>query len=106
MRAACDGFAQAFFAEFVIVVLRTGAPESRSTDALSWFLVPTDTPGVIVGERWQTLGLRAMDLSPLELRDAVVPDDHRLGSDGRGLAIHARSMRNQYRGPLTRSRET
>ncbi len=79
-------------AEFVIVVLRTGDPESRSTDALSWFLVPTDTPGVIVGDRWQTLGLRAMDLSPLELHDAVIPDDHRLGPEGRGLTMMIESL--------------
>src|SRR5712692_10185955 len=49
----------------VIVVARTG--KGRSSEALSWFLVPTDQPGVRIGERWPTLGLRSMDLSPLEL---------------------------------------
>lgn len=79
-------------AEFAIVVARTGAADARSTDALSWFLVPTGAPGVEVGERWQTLGLRAMDLSPLELRGAVVPDDQRLGREGRGLAMMLESL--------------
>lgn len=79
-------------AAYVIVVARTGPPGGRSTDGLSWFLVPTDTPGVTIGERWKTLGLRAMDLSPLELRDVVVPDDHRLGPEGRGLPMMLESL--------------
>ncbi len=80
------------FAEFAIVVARTGASETRSANSLSWFLVPRNTQGVEVGERWQTLGLRAMDLSPLELHQVVLPKDHRLGPEGRGLAMMIESL--------------
>jgi alkylation response protein AidB-like acyl-CoA dehydrogenase len=60
-------------ANYVIVVARTGAADDRSTNSMSWFLVPTDAPGVKVGERWPTFGLKAIDVSPLELNDVVVP---------------------------------
>lgn len=69
----------------VIVVARTS--EGRSSDALTWFLVPTNHPGVRIGERWPTLGLRSMDLSPLELTDVTVPEAHRIGEEGRGLRL-------------------
>jgi len=69
----------------VIVVARTG--EGRSSDAMTWFLVPTDSPGVRIGERWPTLGLRSMDLSSLELSDVVVPQSQRIGDEGRGLRL-------------------
>jgi alkylation response protein AidB-like acyl-CoA dehydrogenase len=79
-------------ASYVIVVARTGPASERSNDALTWFLVPTDTPGVEIGERWQTLGLRSMNLSPLTLRQVRVPTDHRLGAEGGGLGLMVRSL--------------
>ena len=79
-------------ASYVIVVARTGPGSERSNDALTWFLVPTDTPGVEIGERWQTLGLRSMNLSPLTLRQVRVPADHRLGAEGGGLGLMVRSL--------------
>ena len=70
------------YAHQVIVAART-APEAMT--GLSWFLVRMDSQGVEVGPRWDTLGLRAIDVSPLELTDVVVPLDHRLGDEGRGM---------------------
>lgn len=78
-------------AAYVIVVARTGRAAGRS-DGLTWFLVPTDSPGVEVGERWQTLGLRSMNLSPLNLRGVHVPADHRIGAEGGGLALMLGSL--------------
>ena len=79
-------------AAYVIVVARTGPAAGRSNDALTWFLVPTDMPGVKVGERWQTLGLRSMNLSPLELRSVQLPADLRLGEEGGGLSLMIQSL--------------
>jgi alkylation response protein AidB-like acyl-CoA dehydrogenase len=72
------------YADQVIVVARTS---SDLMGGLSWFLVPMDSGGVSVGERWETLGLRALDVSPLELKDVCVPVDYRLGEEGRGIAM-------------------
>ena len=79
-------------AAYVIVVARTGPPSGRSNDALTWFLVPTDTPGVEVGERWQTLGLRSMNLAPLDLHAVHLPADHRLGAEGGGLTLMLQNL--------------
>ena len=70
------------YADQVIVVART-SPEAMGGQ--SWFLVPMDAAGVSVGDRWNTLGLRALDVSPLELKDVVVPEEYRIGEEGRGL---------------------
>ena len=69
-------------ASHVIVVART-APGAMG--GLSWFLVPMDAEGVVIGDRWDSLGMRAIDISPLELNDVQVPLDHRLGEEGRGM---------------------
>lgn len=79
-------------ADYVIVVARTGGNGERDADGLSWFLVPTNAPGVEIGERWPTLGLRSMDLSPIELRGARVPVENRVGEEGRGLAMMGGSL--------------
>lgn len=79
-------------AAYVIVVARTGANGQRDGSGLSWFLVPTDAPGVQIGERWPTLGLRALDLSPVELHDVRVPLSNRVGDEGRGLAMMGSSL--------------
>ncbi|MEX2548334.1 MAG: acyl-CoA dehydrogenase family protein [Chloroflexota bacterium] len=79
-------------AQYVIVVARTGPEGTRSTDTMSWFLVPTDAPGVVIGERWATFGLRALDISPLELDDVEIPAEFMLGEEGRGLPMMAGSL--------------
>ena len=50
-------------ARYVIVVARTSP---GAMGGLSWFLVPMDAKGLEVGPRWDTLGLRAIDVSPLD----------------------------------------
>ncbi len=79
-------------AQYVIVVARTGPEGTRATDTMSWFLVPTDAPGVVIGKRWPTFGLRALDVSPLELNDVEVPASFMLGEEGRGLPMMASSL--------------
>ena len=69
----------------VIVVARTGGSGERSASAMTWFLVPSAHSGVAIGERWETLGLRAIDVSPMELNGAHIPESWRLGDEGRGI---------------------
>ena len=76
----------------VIVVARTGASDQRAASAMTWFLVPIAQPGLAIGERWQTLGLRAIDVSPLELTDVRVPESSRLGAEGGGIALMAEAL--------------
>lgn len=72
-------------ASHVIVVARTGECGERSASAMTWFLIPTTHSEVAIGERWETLGLRAIDVSPVELRGVRIAESSRLGDEGRGI---------------------
>jgi alkylation response protein AidB-like acyl-CoA dehydrogenase len=85
-------------AAYVIVVAGTGDDGKRDAGGLTWFLVPTDAPGVEIGERWQTLGLRAMDVSPVNLAGVRVPAEHRIGEEGRGFAMMGSSLAHSRTG--------
>jgi alkylation response protein AidB-like acyl-CoA dehydrogenase len=54
---------------------------------LSAFLVPTSTPGFIVGKPEKKLGIRASDTCPVTLNDCAISEDCLLGQRGKGLAI-------------------
>jgi butyryl-CoA dehydrogenase len=84
-------------ADYVAVVART-ADDERGKNAHTWFLVPTDTPGVEVGERWSTFGLRALQVNPLELSDAYVPEHRRLGGEGEGISLMVKHLNESRTG--------
>lgn len=79
-------------ADYVIVVARTEVGNARSGAAMSWLLVETGAQGVKIGPRWPTFGLRAIDVSPLDLTAVRVPADRLLGEEGRGLAMMGSSL--------------
>jgi alkylation response protein AidB-like acyl-CoA dehydrogenase len=72
---------------YVIVVANDTSGSEEA--GLSWFLVPTQSAGVTIGPRWDTLGLRAMDLSPISLSNVEIPGPYRLGRQGQGLSMMA-----------------
>lgn len=72
-------------ADVVIVFARTG--EAGAKDAISAFIVPTDTPGFSVARVEHKLGQRASDTCVLNFDAMRVPDDCRLGEVGAGYRI-------------------
>ncbi|KVE32480.1 acyl-CoA dehydrogenase family protein [Burkholderia sp. TSV86] len=54
---------------------------------LSAFLVPTDTPGFIVGKPERKMGIRASDTCPITLEHCAIPQENLLGARGEGLKI-------------------
>jgi len=54
---------------------------------LSAFVVPTDTPGFAPQKLEEKLGIRASDTCAIVLENCAVPEDHRLGARGKGLAV-------------------
>ncbi|MGG1948528.1 acyl-CoA dehydrogenase [Trinickia sp. NRRL B-1857] len=54
---------------------------------ISAFIVPTDTPGFIVGRPENKLGIRASDTCPITLESCAVPEENLLGERGEGLKI-------------------
>jgi len=51
------------------------------------YLVPQDTPGLTVGYREPTLGLRSVAFNTLYLEDCRVPQANRIGEPGGGIAM-------------------
>ena len=60
---------------------------ARTEKGLSAFLVDRDSPGLKVGYREKTLGLRGLPFNTLYFDDCLIPADNRLGKEGQGLAI-------------------
>ncbi|MEE9455889.1 MAG: acyl-CoA dehydrogenase family protein [bacterium] len=73
-----------------LVVART-SPEAGAK-GLSCFLMERDTPGFTVGERFDGMGMCALDVRRLEFENCEVPADALLGAEGEGLKIALASL--------------
>ncbi len=60
---------------------------ARGPEGVEVFLVPRDAPGLTVGYREPTLGLRSVTFNTLYLEGCRVPQANRLGSPGEGQAV-------------------
>jgi alkylation response protein AidB-like acyl-CoA dehydrogenase len=60
---------------------------AKAEAGVAAFLLEKETPGLQVGYREKTLGLRGMPCNTLYFDDARVPAANRLGEEGRGLKI-------------------
>ncbi|WP_105131914.1 acyl-CoA dehydrogenase family protein [Burkholderia sp. BE12] len=54
---------------------------------ISAFLVPTDTPGFIVGKPEKKMGIRASDTCPITFENCAIAEENLLGNRGEGLKI-------------------
>ncbi|WP_433227492.1 acyl-CoA dehydrogenase family protein [Actinomadura formosensis] len=70
----------------VFVVFANAAPE-HGVYGITAFLVPRDTPGLVVGPNEGKLGIRASSTCELQFDGVRVPQDHRLGEEGEGYDI-------------------
>lgn len=64
----------------------SSTPLAASGASTLW-LVPADSPGLRVPVKFDGLGLRGNDSSPVTAENVVVPESNRLGADGGGLQI-------------------
>ncbi len=69
-------------ADTIIVLCRTGDVGSNS---LSMILVPSDTPGVLIGPPENKMGLNGSPTHAVTLDDVRVPLTNLVGAEGRGL---------------------
>lgn len=73
-----------YFAEFFVVMARTGEAGSRGISA---FLVERGTEGLQIGAKEEKMGLRSSDAVSLVLDGAFVSEENRIGEEGAGLKI-------------------
>ncbi|WP_396332242.1 acyl-CoA dehydrogenase family protein [Burkholderia anthina] len=70
----------------VAIVFAMTDPEAGKR-GISAFLVPTDTPGFVVGKPEKKMGIRASDTCPITLDNCAIPEENLLGNRGEGLKI-------------------
>ncbi len=65
---------------------------ARGPQGVEAYLVPRDTPGLTVGYREPTLGLRSACFNTVYLEGCRIPQSYRLGGPGAGAAIAGRAV--------------
>ncbi len=65
---------------------------AKGPEGIDAYLVPRDAPGLTVGYREPTLGLRSMTFNTIYLEDCRVPLANRLGGAGEGWTIAQKAM--------------
>ncbi len=70
-------------ADFFTVLCQ--ADPDKGLRGLNFFFVPADTPGVQVSPRFELLGTRTTEIAEVAFNDCLVPADHLLGTQGKGL---------------------
>jgi alkylation response protein AidB-like acyl-CoA dehydrogenase len=68
------------------------ARDGKEGRGLTALLVPRDTPGIIVGDRLRTAGLRGAGLAPVAFEGCEVGPEALLGRAGAGLAVFQIAM--------------
>ncbi|RQQ05713.1 acyl-CoA dehydrogenase [Burkholderia stagnalis] len=70
----------------IAIVFAITDPEAGKR-GISAFLVPTDTPGFIVGKPEKKMGIKASDTCPITFENCAIPEENLLGARGEGLKI-------------------
>ena len=66
----------------VFVVFASTSPGERHK-GISAFIVEKDTPGLVIGYREKTLGLRGLDIRTVYFEDCFVPRSNRLNGENK-----------------------
>jgi alkylation response protein AidB-like acyl-CoA dehydrogenase len=74
------------------VVFALTDPEKGFHGGMTGFLVERNTPGLVVGAKYEKMGLRTSPVSELLFQDMFVPDDAVIGAVGGGSAVFATAM--------------
>lgn len=60
---------------------------SKPGKGISMFVVPTDLPGVCVGEHYDKMGMRGSETSEIILENVEIPTSYLLGEENEGMKI-------------------
>ncbi|MFC2001401.1 acyl-CoA dehydrogenase family protein, partial [Chloroflexota bacterium] len=74
-------------AQAEIIVVFATIDKSLRHKGITAFIVDKDNPGFSVGKHENKLGFRGLSATELIFQDCFVPEEYRLGEEGRGLRI-------------------
>lgn len=83
----------------VFVVTAVTNPD-RQKEGVSTFLVENDAPGLRIGRRIETAGMRTATIAELAFDDCELPEGNLLGAEGSGLTHTYRLIQRWQRGSL------
>ena len=73
------------------VVFARSGPEERAAGVTA-FLVPSDAPGLRIGQVFTKMGLHGSPTAEIVLEDVEVPVENRLGDEGQGFTVAMRAL--------------
>lgn len=83
------------FGDVVIAMARTDAPDDRrGARGIGAFIIPTDSPGYIIGKKEDKMGQRASETVAIAFQELFVPDDQVLGDPSSGFVYALQGLDN------------
>ena len=70
-------------ADFIFIGAKTGEDDGRGS--INLFVVETNAKGLTIGRKEEKMGARGIPSCPLFLDDVFVPEENRLGEEGKGF---------------------
>lgn len=70
-----------------VIIVFAMTDKSKGTKGISAFIVPGDTPGLIIGKHLNKMGIRGALTSEVLLKDCRIPKGNLLGGEGQGFKI-------------------
>ena len=83
-------------ASWFFVLAKTDADAGHK--GMTGFIVPADAPGVTIGKKENNMGQRASDTRGITFEDVEIPEENRLGDEGKGFLIAMKAF--DYTRPL------
>tara|TARA_Y100001954_G_scaffold224943_1_gene264903 strand:- start:755 stop:1897 length:1143 start_codon:yes stop_codon:yes gene_type:complete len=83
-------------ASWFFVLAKTDADAGHR--GMTGFIVPADAPGVTIGKKENNMGQRASDTRGITFEDVEIPEENRLGEEGKGFLIAMKAF--DYTRPL------
>lgn len=75
-----------------LTIVTAKTDDAARHKGISAFIVPKDTPGLIVGQLEDKMGLRASDTADLIFEDCRIPSENLLGKEGQGFKIAMKAL--------------
>ena len=76
----------------IAIAAAVSGRDSNGKGIIDTFVVPKGTPGFTIGRSYDKIGLHSCATHELAFEDCRLPEDHRLGEPGRGLAQHLAAL--------------
>jgi len=70
-----------------VIIVFAMTDKSKGTKGISAFIVPAGTPGLIIGQHLNKMGIRGSLTAEVFLKDCRIPKENLLGGEGQGFRI-------------------